>query len=222
VPVRAASEARVERTERSGSRGTIVDARMGEHVRDGELVRRSLAGDRWADEALFRRHAGVIAGTVMRLLRDRAEAEDVVQDTFVTALSKLGTLREPDAVRSWLLMIAVRGVQQRFRRRRVRRMFGLERESPEDGEVTCVALASDATSADLRTELALLDRALARLPAKERIAWMLRYVEGCSLEETAVACGCSLATAKRRIAAAEHVVREHVSIAEPDEEVDRG
>jgi RNA polymerase sigma-70 factor (ECF subfamily) len=66
----------------------------------------------------------------------------------------------------------------------------------------------------MRAELALLDRMLARLPTKERMAWMLRYVEGCELPEVARMCGCSLATAKRRIAAAHERVAAHVDVRE--------
>jgi RNA polymerase sigma-70 factor (ECF subfamily) len=51
-----------------------------------------------------------------------------------------------------------------------------------------------------------------------RIAWTLRMVEGLELAEVASACGCSLATAKRRIAAAEVVVRAHIGPPERDEE----
>ena len=198
----------------------VVDARADDPVSDGELVRRAVAGDRWAEEALFRRHAAVVAGTVTRLLGDRTEAEDVVQDTFITALEKLGTLREPQAVRSWLLAIAVRDVQQRFRRRKLRRLLGLERSDERRG---LTEHAAGDVSPDVRAELRLLDRALAELPAKERIAWMLRNVDGYSLDETAIACGCSLATAKRRIAAAEKRVSVHARMSEPlPEEDDRG
>lgn len=194
-------------------RGPVALARSQERLTDGELVRRAREGDRWAEEALFRRHAAVVAGTVMRLLGNRAEAEDVVQDTFVTALEKLETLREPEAFRGWLLAIAVRDVQQRFRRRKIRRLLGLEPSEPLTG---CAEYATDEAGPELRAELRLLDAALAHLPMKERVAWMLRNVDGYSLEETALACGCSLATAKRRIAAAETHVRAHVRLEEED------
>lgn len=185
---------------------------------DGELVRRALEGDRWAEEALFRRHASSVAATVMRLLGNRAEAEDVVQDTFVAALTKLDTLRDPEAVRAWLVSIAVRRVHQRFRRRKLRRALGLERDREADGEVTCARFVAEKAGPEMRAELRLLDACLERLPAKNRIAWMLRNVEGYSLAETASACGCSLATIKRRIAAAEKHVRGHVRIAQEDDD----
>jgi len=53
---------------------------------------------------------------------------------------------------------------------------------------------------------------LKKLPAQDRMAWMLRHVEGMPLSEVATHCDCSLATAKRRIASAHRVVERHLEI----------
>ncbi len=92
---------------------------------DAELVARARDGDRTAEEAIYRRHVRYVAGIVLRLLGDRAEAEDCVQETFAIALSRLGTLRDGDALRAWLAQIAVSLVRRRFRRRRLMRLFGI-------------------------------------------------------------------------------------------------
>ena len=55
---------------------------------------------------------------------------------------------------------------------------------------------------ETRMELSLLSKALDKLSTNDRVAWMLRHVEGLSLEEVAQECGCSLAAAKRRISSA--------------------
>ncbi|HEY3354286.1 MAG TPA: RNA polymerase sigma factor [Polyangia bacterium] len=175
---------------------------------DGELVARAVAGEAWARETLYHRHAGAVAGVLVRLLGAGADAEDALQDTFVTALHELARLRERDAVRPWLLRIAARQAHRRFRRRRLLRLLGLDR----GGDSALAALAAPATSPETRAELALLDRALAALPPGPRIAWSLRFVEGYDLEAVAAACGCSLATAKRRIAAAQAQVGRHVDL----------
>jgi len=177
-------------------------------VSDAELVTRTRSGDRWAEEQLFRRHFGAVTGTVARLLGDAHEAEDVVQDTFQSAMTDLAGLREPAAFRSWLLSIAVRKVHRRFRRRRLLRTLGLWSGDPEAG---LAQQASAEASPEMRAELVLLDRALGQLSAADRIAWTLRCVEGLRLEEVAAACGCSLATAKRRVSAAHELVSAHVS-----------
>lgn len=195
-------------------RPAVVPLRTEAPLDDATLVERARAGDRWAEDALVRRHFGAVVSTVARLLGDPHEAEDVVQDTFASALAELGALREPSVVRSWLLQIAVRKVHRRFRKRRLLRLLGLASGEPEGG---LASFASEDASPEVRAELALLDRALAGLAPAERIAWTLRRVEGMQLEDVARSCDCSLATVKRRIAAADRRVRAHVRLDDTEE-----
>ena len=178
---------------------------------DATLVSRAVGGDRWAEEAIYRRHMRPIANLVLRLLRNRAEMDDAVQDTFVAAFEHLGALRDGAALRAWLAQIAVSQVRRRLRRRRLLGLLGLDR-TVEDA--TLEALASAGQPAEARAELGALDRLLATLPDEQRIAWMLRHVEGEELEDVARACSCSLATVKRRIAAADARVHLHVTLKE--------
>jgi RNA polymerase sigma-70 factor (ECF subfamily) len=181
-----------------------------EPIDDLELVARLASGDPWAKEALYRKYVQAIFGLALRLAAQREDAEDIVQDTFAEALRDIGKVRDRGALRSWLIGIAVHQVHRRFRRRRLLRMLGLDR-SDEPG---MGALASSDVSAEHRLELRLLGQVLASLPANERLAWSLRYVEGCSLDEVARYCDCSLATAKRRIARAQRGVARHIRIDE--------
>jgi RNA polymerase sigma-70 factor, ECF subfamily len=166
---------------------------------DAALVRRANDGDRWAEEALYHRHVSYILGMVTRLLGDRDDAEDIVQETFAVGLDRLRTLRDPGAVRGWFAQIAVHFVKRRLRRVKVLAALGLTRSVDH---VHLESIAHQDPDAEQRVELALLERALARLATNERVAWMLRHVEGEPLDEVARICGCSLATAKRRIRAA--------------------
>jgi RNA polymerase sigma-70 factor (ECF subfamily) len=174
---------------------------------DAELVDAVLRGERAAEEMLYRRHAPAVLRLATRLLRSHEDALDVLQDTFVTAFEDLGDLRDREAFRPWLHRVAVRLVHRRFRRRKLLGMLGLGKSNDA---ISLDALADERVSPDARIELRWLDRALGTLDDKTRIAWMLRHVEGLSLEETATACECSLATAKRRIAAGDSVVKSHV------------
>lgn len=170
---------------------------------DAELVARGIAGERFALQLLYRRHVERVAACVTRLLARSAEAEDVVQDAFVTAFGALQQLGEPARFAPWLMRIAVRQAHRRFRRRRLLARFGLDRGT-DDARLATVA--DPAAAPDVRAELARIDRALAPLPATLRMAWMLRHVEGCALEELAGHCGCSLATVKRRLQRAEDAI----------------
>ena len=99
----------------------VVEASV-EHLvvpSDAELVARILEGDRWAEEALYRRHAACLGNLAARLLRDRDAALDVVQDTFVEAFEGLERLRDPARVGGWLRQIAVHQVHRRLRRQKL-------------------------------------------------------------------------------------------------------
>jgi RNA polymerase sigma-70 factor (ECF subfamily) len=184
---------------------------------DEELVRRAQAGDAWAEEALFRRHIGRVGQIATRLLGRGSDAEDAIQDSFVIALEQLPKLREGAAFRSWLLRIVVHQAHRRYRKRRMLTRLGFVQH--DDLDSLCNQSRSD-LSPDLRAELAKLDLVLQSIATADRFAWILRHVEGFRLDEVAIACDCSLATVKRRIAAADQRVRQHVMMiapAEPEE-----
>ena len=181
---------------------------------DQELVVRAQAGDAWAEEALFRRHIARAAQVATRLVGRSSEAEDVVQDSFVIALEQLPKLREGGAFRAWLLRIVVHQAHRRYRKRRMLARLGIVSHDELD---TLASQGRSDLSPEVRVELARLDLALQQVVTRDRSAWILRYVEGCQLDEVADACDCSLATAKRRIASADRCVRRHVQLSEPRE-----
>ncbi len=185
---------------------------LGVAATDAQLVERLRRGDQWAREALYRRYLPQVRGLTVRLLANSVEAEDVVQDTFVLVFEEIHKLRDPGSLKGWMMQIAVRQTHRRFRRRKLLRALGLL-ASTEDSQLE--AIVAPGTSPEVQAELGKIDRALRRTAVAARLAWMLRYVEGCSLEEVAARCECSLATAKRRIAAANQHVKQHVQIEEP-------
>ncbi len=155
-------------------------------------------------EGLYQRYSSYVAGVATRLLGREADVDDAVQNVFCEVLDGLSTLRDPAAVKPWLATLTVRVVRSKLRRRRVRTFIGLD-EATDYAELTLPG-----TSAETAVLLGRVYRVLDELPVNERIAWSLRYVEGEQLEGVAAACGCSLATAKRRIAAAQSVIQKVV------------
>lgn len=165
-----------------------------------ELVERAQAGEAWAKEMLFRRHVGPLTRLVSRIAARTSDADDVVQDAFADAFEDLEKLRDRASFEAWLYRIALNRLKKRFRRRKIVRWVGL------DGGVddaTLTQLAARDASPEVLCELRRVDEMLSRLPAEVRIAWMLRHVEGETLERVAELTSSSLATAKRRIAAAQ-------------------
>lgn len=193
------------------AQSSILPLPTADGLADAELVARAVDGDRWSREVLYRRHARYLLAIATRLLSNRSEGEEVVQDTFIVGFEQLGTLREPAALRAWLARIAVSLVRRRLRRGRLLRVLGLD-HSPDDA--TLAELASPTLRPDDHAEIALIDRMLRQMPANRRIAWMLRRVEGLPLAEVAALCNCSLATSKRWISAADAEIARHVSLRE--------
>jgi len=153
-------------------------------------------------EGLFRQYAPYVARIGHRLLGNGDEVDDLVQDVFLAAHRGLTRLRDRDAVKGWLATVAVRTARRRLRRRRLAGLLGFTGEPADYDEVA----GSDASPAE-RALVARVYRALDRLPVEQRLAWSLRHVEGESLERVAELAGCSLATAKRRIKAAQEALR---------------
>ncbi len=172
---------------------------------DAELVERARGGDAWATEAIYRRYVRRVASTAQRLLRDEADVDDIVQETFMIAFEKLDRLVEPAALRGWLCQIAVSRVHRRFRWRKFTRLW-----SASELEASLHDQACTDASPEQRAELALIDRALGRMALKLKTPWVLRHVVGYQLEDIATACECSLATIKRRLGEAEAIVNDHL------------
>jgi RNA polymerase sigma-70 factor (ECF subfamily) len=143
---------------------------------------------------LFDRVSARVNRLVWRLLGADPEHDDVVHQVFVNALASVGTLREPGALDAWIVGVVCNTVRREIRRRRFRSLFRLDATPPD----------SAAPGADPETRMVArrFYAALERLGANERIAFSLRVVDGCPLQEVASMCGCSLAAAKRRIASA--------------------
>lgn len=160
---------------------------------DAALVERARAHDGAAFATLYARHSRTVARVAHRLLGDDGDVDDVVQETFVEAAASLDDLESGNAIRAWLVRVAVRRVHRLLARRRRRRVFA--------GLIAYVS----ARSSDPRDRQPVdeLYDALDRIPQDLRVAWVLHRVEQLTLPDVAQVCEVSLATVKRRIADAE-------------------
>lgn len=156
-------------------------------------------------DELFRRFAPYVAAIGYRLLGRDHEVEDLVQDVFLAAHRGLGQLRNQAAVKGWLATVTVRQARRRLRMRRLRSALHL------DAADDYLEVADTAASPEVRTLIAHVYGVLDRVPVERRLAWSLRYIEGEKLTRVAELCGCSLATAKRRIKAAQLVIDGEVA-----------
>lgn len=173
---------------------------------DAALVVAARAGELWAREALFRRHASRLNGLAFRLMGRDSDVDDLVQDTFVAALQSLHQLEELSAFGSWLASILVRLVRKLIRRRRMMARLGFQRDALAiDLDEVASVCANPARVAEVRR----IYHALAELPADVRVPLVLHRVDGLSLGDVAEVTKMSLATVKRRIGEAEAQLRVH-------------
>jgi RNA polymerase sigma-70 factor (ECF subfamily) len=147
-----------------------------------------------AGAMLHARLGGRVNRLVWRLLGADAEHDDVVHQVFVNALARLDTLRDPAALDHWIVGVAVNTVRRELRNRGFRRRLHLLGEPPDE--------ASPGPGPHETAVARRLYAVVSALDADLRIAFCLRVLDELTLPEVAEACGCSLATAKRRLAAA--------------------
>lgn len=163
---------------------------------DAALVQGFRRGDPGARAALYDRHADHVHRVLYRILGFHTDLADLHHDVFVRALSAIGSLDDPSALKGWLTMIAVNVAHSAITRRRRRSWlwFLPSEELPE--------VPSTVASGEVRDALRATYAALDTLPPDERIAFALRFIDGMELTEVAAACGTSLSTIKRRLARA--------------------
>jgi RNA polymerase sigma-70 factor (ECF subfamily) len=183
---------------------------------DAELVQRAKLGDLDAFESLANRYEQRVYSLALRISRREQDAEDVTQQTFLSALENLNSFRGEASFGTWLLRIATHAALKVIRKRKGLDTVSLEEETEasDDSE----HIPHPEYIADWRQspeELVhsnevrrLLDEALAQLDEKHRLVFLLRDVEGLSVKETAEALGLSEANVKVRLLRARLQLRE--------------
>jgi RNA polymerase sigma-70 factor, ECF subfamily len=184
-----------------------------ETLPDADLVPRIAAGDPAAFEQLMRRHNQKLYRTARSILRDEAEAEDAVQEAYLTAYRAMGTFRGDAQVSTWLVRIVANEALGRLRR--IRR--SAEIIEIGDTEDLTERTMDDHTyerpeRAALRGETRrLMEAAIDKLPDTFRTVFMLRAVEELGVEEIAAALEIPEATVRTRFFRARALLRESLA-----------
>jgi RNA polymerase sigma-70 factor (ECF subfamily) len=181
---------------------TAVSGRA-EHLSDDVLVARCRLRDEAAVRTLTTRHNRRLYRIARGVLRDDAEAEDVVQDTWVRAFTALEGFRGDASFATWITRIAMNEALGRLRRRRPTVEWVEDGEDRVDTERAMTPLPSamrdpERTMAD-RQMHDLIEGAIDRLPDGFRTVFIARMVEGLSIEETADLFGIRPETVKTRV-----------------------
>lgn len=181
---------------------------------EAELLRRAQAGQADALKTIIQRHNQRLYRLARAILRNDADAEDVVQDAYLRAFAAIGSFRGDASLATWLSRIAVNEALGRLRRKR---RNGELRDSLAHRQQASVIPFPGAASGDdpersmaQRQLLRLVEQASDNLPAVYRVVFVARVVEGLSVEETAEALGLQAATVKTRLHRARALVRRNL------------
>ncbi len=181
---------------------------------DVALVARARAGDFSAFDALVERHERGLYALAMQLLQSRADAEDVVQESFLAAMERLEGFRGEAAFGTWVRRIARNKALNILRRRRTWRQEPAEEfhEAQLERPELIAQWRADVERSMDRAEMArVLEAGIAQLTAGQRAAFVLRDLEGLSTAEAAEALQISEGALKVRLLRARLALREHLT-----------
>ena len=181
---------------------------------DIELVRRALSRDEAAVRAIIKANNRRLYRLARGILRNDNEAEDVVQETYVRALTHLADFRGESSLSTWLSRIAMNEALGRLRRQRP----GVEISSLPSGTLEAQIIQFPLLSATDDPERTMAQReiqhvvegAIDELPEPFRMVFITRVIEGMNVEETADILGLKPETVKTRLHRARTMLRDNV------------
>jgi RNA polymerase sigma-70 factor (ECF subfamily) len=179
------------------------------------LVEQARAGSAEAFTALIHRYEGKIFRLAMNITGNREDAEDVLQETFLSAYEHLDRFRGDSKFYTWIVRIGVNESLMKLRKRKQTAAVSIDQEI-DTGEETLVreiaAWGENPEQRYSREELrAILDKVVQSLPSPFRSVFVLRDIEELSTEETAEALGLSVPAVKSRLLRARLQLREKLT-----------
>jgi RNA polymerase sigma-70 factor, ECF subfamily len=204
-----------------GSKNALASKARDQRVDEEErgLIQRLKVGDHEAFEALFQRYVNTIYRQASRLLGHEAEAEEVVQEVFLTVYEKVHTFREQSAFSTWLYRITVNAALSKLRRRKRSEEVCLDECLPrfrDDGHhlVRPVVDWSNELEERLASEEVqrLIQEAIEQLPPTDKAVVVLSDLDGLSDREIGAALGVSVGAVKSRLHRARLFLRGKLAV----------
>ncbi len=184
-----------------------------EAAADNELVRRCLTGDELAYRELIARYERQVYSLTLRMVRQREDAEDLTQETFVRMFKALARYDPARPFPAWLFTIAARLSIDQLRRRRMK-MVSLFRSEPGESEEHLIDVVDRTPGpeelAQYAEEQRATERLIGSLPEHYRVVVVLRHQQGLSYEEIAEALHLPLGTVKARIHRARELLKDRL------------
>jgi RNA polymerase sigma-70 factor (ECF subfamily) len=180
---------------------------------DAEMVRRALGRDETAVRTIMQANNRRLYRLARGILRNDAEAEDVVQDTYVRAFTHLDQFRGDSSLSTWLSRIAMNEALGRLRRQRPGVEWSeLEKSAPQAQIIPFPLASSDDPEKSMaqREIRDVVEHAIDELPEPFRLVFITRVIEGMNVEETAEILGLKPETVKTRLHRARNLLRDNV------------
>ena len=181
---------------------------------DADLVQRVLARDAEAFRTIMQRHNRRLYRIARSVLRNNVEAEDAVQEAYVSAFTHLASYRGESSLAAWLSRITMNEALGRLRHRRPTVDIATLEQTRAEAEIIQFPLAAPTDDPERtmaqRQILQLVEEATDDLPESYRLVFVTRVIEGMSVEETADLLGIKPETVKTRLHRARQLVREQL------------
>jgi RNA polymerase sigma-70 factor (ECF subfamily) len=182
------------------STGKVSAETMGGEDSDVTLVARARNGDVGAYGDLVVRYQTSVYGVVSRMVTNRDDVDDIVQEVFVTAYKSIGSFRGEAAFSTWIYRIAVNSTIKQMKKIKVRQAVSID--DPNAGLYDVLESPGGdgpERAAERRERDEALRNAVKALPDKHRVVVALHYFENLSCEEIAKLVGCSVGTVWSRL-----------------------
>lgn len=193
--------------------GLTIDLNL--YADEAALIDALLAGDKHACACMVRQHGSQMYAVALRIMGDPDEAEEAVQEAFISACGKVASFEGRSKLSTWLYRITTNAALMRLRRRRDDTVSLDEPQTGDDGEMLPRQLGDwdiDPGRQALSTELReVMEAAVESLPPSLRAAFVLRDIQGLSTQEAADALEISETALKVRLHRARLALRERLA-----------
>lgn len=192
------------------------DLKVDDSLNDEELVHFAKTGSEQAVRILIKRHNQRLFRIARGIVRDDAEAEDVVQETYVRGFTQLASFREESNITTWLTRIALNEAYSRLRKakRKVELSEIDNLSGPDRGQILMYPTSPKSSNPEgevARRQLRdVLEKAVDKLPGSFRMAFILRDIEGLSTDQTATYLSIKPETVKTRLHRARKIMRQEI------------
>jgi RNA polymerase sigma-70 factor (ECF subfamily) len=188
-------------------------------INEKELVTKAQAGDFAAFTSLIEQYRPRIFGLAIKLAKNREDAEDIFQETFLKAIDNIKRFRAESAFGTWLYAIAINVVRAKYAEENKKELLPIEDYLPSshghghpDADLPELLDWNDPLSKLTDNEVrTMIDTAIHELPLKYRAPFLLRYTQDMSLQEVADTLNLKLAAAKSRILRARLALRDKLN-----------